>query len=94
MYDAHNDDFAVGGEIVDCIVATKMGTQARCEVVPRRTEKRLGQQGRKAFLELFDEPRCVLRGVLRDERPNLGEVIFGLFGYSEDSGLANRLRPL
>jgi hypothetical protein len=77
---ADDDDLGLGMAVVDGIVSMEMNPEAGRQGVPSCPELGMFAKRFETFLEPVDEGCRRCRIVQSDERPNVGEVVFGLFG--------------
>jgi hypothetical protein len=77
---ANDDDFGFRVSVVNGIVAVKMNPEAGRQILPSRTEFGMMAKRLETIPKPVDEGCRRRRIVGSDERPNVGEVVFGLFG--------------
>lgn len=71
-----------------------MRPQTGLNEIPLGADFRGVEQRLEPFLDLMNEPRCSGGVIFGDECPDIGEVVFGLFGYVEGERSSNFLCPL
>jgi hypothetical protein len=80
MEHANDDDFALRVAIVDGIVPIEMNPETGLQGAARRAEFRKFAERLEVVPKPVDEGCRRRRIVGSDVRPNVGEVVFGLFG--------------
>ena len=61
MYHADDDDFQIGRNVIDRVLAKKVHAKAWREFFPRRPQHRVVKKGKTGFFELVHKPRSIVR---------------------------------